>query len=88
MLKPKAQGVVGLIADYLMLPVMYLLQGNFTESPQRTHRWNNSHLKIDDLSSLDADMVESVPADSQSSTWWVLCHIFTCLFLAGGRLLL
>ena len=69
--KPKPQGVAGRVADYLMLPVMYILQGNFRESPQRTHRWNNIHLKTEDLSSLDADKIESVSADGDSSTWWI-----------------
>lgn len=76
--------MVGRVADYLMLPVMYLLQGNFRESPQRTHRWNNSHLKIEDLNLFDADKVESVAADEASSTWWIgpLPHFHMPIF--GG----
>jgi len=71
MLKPKRQGLVGLIADYLMMPVMYILQGNFKEIPQRTHRWNNVHLRVDDIISLEADKIETIAADTTSSSWWV-----------------
>lgn len=35
------QGTPGYLADMAMAPVMYLLQGNFKEVPQRTHVWNN-----------------------------------------------
>lgn len=27
--------------DWCMVPIMYLVQGNFREVPQRTHVWNN-----------------------------------------------
>lgn len=40
-LRFKPQGVLGRLADRLMTPLMYLVQGNFREVPQRTHRWNN-----------------------------------------------
>lgn len=41
MLQFKPQGLLGSLADKLMIPIMYLLQGTFSEVPQRTHRWNN-----------------------------------------------
>ena len=41
MLKIKPQGLVGWLADMLMIPFMYILQGTLAESPQQTHRWNN-----------------------------------------------
>lgn len=44
MLKIKPQGVLGYLADVMMLPIMYLLQGTFKESPQGTHRWNNKKI--------------------------------------------
>lgn len=71
MLKPQRQGIIGKIADYLMTPIMYVLQGNFREVPQRTHRWNNMHLKNKDISGLDAVLVETVPADERTSSWWI-----------------
>ncbi len=45
MLQFKPQGFFGWLADMLMLPIMYLLQGTTTESPQRTHRWNNQKFR-------------------------------------------
>lgn len=41
----KEQRVVGSLADKFMVPMMYLLQGNFREIPQRTHCWNNYKIK-------------------------------------------
>lgn len=32
--------------DVLMVPLMYLMAGTFSEVPQRTHRWNNSKLSM------------------------------------------
>lgn len=71
LLRPIQQGIAGRIADSLMVPIMYLLQGNFREVPQRTHRWNNMHLNNSDVASLDADLIETVPADEDASTWWI-----------------
>lgn len=45
MLQFHQQGLVGWLADMLILPIMYLLQGNFSEVPQRTHLWNNHKFK-------------------------------------------
>lgn len=45
MLQFHRQGLVGWLADMLILPIMYLLQGNFSEVPQRTHIWNNQKFK-------------------------------------------
>lgn len=46
-------GRLAKLADKLMVPVMYLVSGAFTEKPQRTHRWNNLHLQTHDVSHLD-----------------------------------
>lgn len=69
--KPKPQGSIGRMADYAMLPIMYVLQGNFRESPQRTHRWNNLHLSNRDIDHLSADKIETVAADKESTSWWI-----------------
>ena len=37
----KEQSTISRLADYLMMPLMYMLQGTLKEVPQRTHRWNN-----------------------------------------------
>lgn len=36
------QNAFNYLADVVMVPVMYLFQGNFSEIPQRTHVWNNA----------------------------------------------
>lgn len=43
------------IADALMVPVMYLVSGTFREAPQRTHRWNNTHLPESNVECLEKD---------------------------------
>jgi hypothetical protein len=45
----KRQGFWGRLADLLALPLMYILQGNFREVPQRTHFWNNVKFKDDSI---------------------------------------
>lgn len=68
--KPKPQQIFGRIADYVMTPVMYLLQGTVRELPQRTHRWNNMHLKNSDILSFNADKTESVVGDETATARW------------------
>lgn len=36
-------------ADWLMTPLMYIVSGTFRESPQQTHRWNNTKLNKNDI---------------------------------------
>lgn len=43
----RPQGAPGAIADGFVQPLMYAFQGNARALPQRTHRWNNHHLKGD-----------------------------------------
>lgn len=38
-------GWLARIADILMTPVMYVISGTLRETPQRTHRWNNTKLR-------------------------------------------
>lgn len=64
------QGFVGKCADYLMMPLMYVLQGNFRESPQRTHRWNNIHLAAQELHFLEDEQMVSVKEDETASARW------------------
>lgn len=66
----KKQGHLGRIADMLMVPVMYLLQGNFRETPQRTHRWNNHHLRNLEVDHLDADNILFVDGDPGANERW------------------
>lgn len=69
-MKIRSQGLVGRAADYLMMPVMYLLQGNFREVPQRTHRWNNIHLQYVNIADLHADKVVIVPGVPYAQRRW------------------
>ena len=47
-------GWVARLADVLMIPIMYLVSGT-TESPQRTHRWNNTPLTHDQIAHLSSE---------------------------------
>ncbi len=53
------------------MPLMYLLQGNISESPQRTHRWNNLHLKNMQITDLHADKIEIVPGVPHAHKRWL-----------------
>jgi hypothetical protein len=84
--KPKPQGIVGRIADFAMLPVMYMLQGNFRESPQRTHRWNNLHLNNADINIFHAGMTESVAGDPEAlSRWFGPIPLFHMVIFGGWK---
>lgn len=67
----KQQGTIGFVADMLMLPFMYLLQGTIAEVPQRTHRWNNLHLRNLEIDHLEADKIVIVPGDSRAKRRWL-----------------
>lgn len=55
----KPLGLVARTADCAMSPIMRLVSGAPTEAPQRTHRWNNVHLKEGDLDFLDETLMVS-----------------------------
>ncbi len=57
------QGVVGRFFDLLMKPLMYWLQGNWYEEPQRTHFWNNSRLTDDQIALLDVSKMVICESD-------------------------
>ncbi len=74
------------LGDILMTPVMYLLQGNFFESPQRTHFWNNTKLPIAELSWIDASMMVSVTSDRKAvRRWFGLVPIFHMPIFGGWK---
>lgn len=66
----KKQGQIGKILDTCMVPVMYLLQGNFNEVPQRTHRWNNAHLSVDDIGKYDESLAIHSDRDELAVKRW------------------
>ncbi len=51
-LRVHAQGPIGRWADERLEWAMRYVSGAPTEAPQRTHRWNNIHLKVGDVSHL------------------------------------
>ena len=71
LLRPRQQGTLGRIADFSMVPIMYLLQGNVSEVPQRTHFWNNLHLKNVDAFGFDAALFETVSSDPSATRRWL-----------------
>lgn len=86
MLKPQKQGLIGRIADYLMMPVMYILQGNIREIPQRTHRWNNRHLSREDIGTFDPGMTLSVEGDREAlSRWFGPIPLFHMVIFGGWK---
>ncbi len=84
MITVKRQGCLGMMADYLMFPLMLCLQGTFFEVPQRTHRWNNYHLKKIDIPSFDESVVVKVSGDvSAHRRWFGILPIFHIPILGG-----
>lgn len=67
----KPQGTVGWLADKLMVPIMYIMQGTFLESPQRTHRWNNQHLPNHELQTLYSSGMVSHQGDQSANNMWL-----------------
>ncbi len=59
------------LGDMMMLPLMYFLQLNLFETPQRTHFWNNTKFPIESLHWLDGDRLVSVPADETAVRRWL-----------------
>lgn len=78
------QGLASRIADYLMMPLMYFLQGTLREVPQRTHRWNNQKFKNNELSFLTSEKMFTVAGDSSAfRRWWGPLPIFHIPLLGG-----
>lgn len=70
--KVKRQSVFGLIADFMMMPIIALCQFSLKESLQRTHFWNNQK-----LGSFEADRInesEGVkhPGDPAAEERWFM----------------
>jgi hypothetical protein len=85
-LRIKREGIIALIGDLLMLPLMYILQGNVREVPQRTHRWNNQKLSASALRHLKADAMVHTTADRTAlRRWWGPLPIFHMPILGGWK---
>ncbi len=68
---PKEESWLEKIGDYLMLPLMYLLQVNIFESPQRTHFWNNTKYTSEHVRLLDSRFFVSVAGVARSVRRWL-----------------
>lgn len=75
---PETKWQIGL--DCLMLPVMYMLQGNMSDVPQRTHFWNYTRVPEKELElKLNTNSLLTLPGEdvaSQRWLWWLpLLHM-------------
>ena len=62
-----AQGSLGRRVDERLEWVMRQLSGYPDEEPQRTHRWNNHHLREEDVAHLNIDWMVNHPGDDGAS---------------------
>jgi hypothetical protein len=85
MLKVRPQGVIGRLADTLMTPIMYVLQGTLKEVPQRTHRWNNHKLDEFELSRVDFSKTISFPGVTSRKRWFSFIPIFHMPVFGGWK---
>ena len=53
----KPLGRLACLCDQFLEPVMRLLSGAPNEAPQQTHRWNNHHLRTEDVAHLRREMM-------------------------------
>jgi hypothetical protein len=81
------QGFVGWLADMLMLPIMFFLQGTLKESPQRTHRWNNHKFQTESelalIKLLPKISFKGIP--SEKSRWLGFLPRFHMPILGGWK---
>lgn len=76
-LEVKPLGLVGRVADFLMLPIMYLISGTFKETPQGGHRWNVKLFQQKEVESLDQKMMIHCQGVSKAMRrrWLFLYHL-------------
>jgi hypothetical protein len=71
--------------DILMMPVMYILQGNLSDRPQRTHYWNYTRVsEAELLSRLDSEKLLKLPGDDFASRRWLLGLPLLHMPIMGG----
>lgn len=69
------RGPFARIADTLLTPAMYVLSGTLRENPQRTHFWNVTHLRPEDVSHLDTSLMIHRTGIPGETTIWPLFHM-------------
>jgi hypothetical protein len=63
-------GWLARFADWVMIPVMYVVSGTLAEAPQRTHRWNNKKLAAREVKYLlPFTMVQSEGVSAVTRFW-------------------
>lgn len=56
MINIKPLGFIERLIDFLFIPIMYVVAGNFMEKPQQTHLWNRKKLSLEEVDSLDQSL--------------------------------
>jgi hypothetical protein len=84
---PGSVGFLGEILDLILVPLMYLVSGTIFESPQRTHGWNSTRLKLMYVSWLDQSLGVHCLGDRSASNRWLLgvIPLFHIPILGGWR---
>lgn len=83
-----AQGRWGRLADTLMTPLMYLVQGTIWEHPQRTHFWNNhKYHRLILKDAISAPIGVGIEGDPEATTRWLWGFVprFHIPILGGWR---
>lgn len=68
-------GLVARILDVLMVPIMYLVSGTIREEPQRTHKWNNKKLTLNEGNHLGSEGMVHCIGLRNIRVWKVFFHI-------------
>lgn len=72
------------VANFLMVPFMYLLSGTI-ERPQETHRWNNAVLANEDVAYLKQRGMIRCPPIPSSRRWLGKIPIFHMPIIGGWK---
>ncbi len=74
------------ILDGLLVPIMYLLQGNFYNIPNQTHFWNNKKIFLSDLKDFREDwMIKDAGVVGVKRRYWGIIPISHIPILGGWR---
>ena len=79
-------GKLAAIADVLMTPIMYIVAGTFSESPQRTHFWNNTKLGLRQVEHLKNEMMVACKgAGTTGVRFWLGIPLFHLPIFGGWK---